>query len=141
MRTWLLVGLILSAAFNVDGTFRSKVFNKIFRTSASIGAAICIGNPQISFADAGAGVGYPVVTYNKVGQDDIKCSVKLPASIKATGPYGQGSNAAIILTAKQDAAQIFNSRTQVKNSKTYNFPSDIILNAQNDLTPEGNVEV
>jgi hypothetical protein len=77
------------------------------------------------------------VTYNKVGQDDIKCSVKLPSSIKAIGPYGQGSNAAIILTAKQDAAQIFNSRTQVKNSKTYNFPSDINLIAQNDLTPEG----
>lgn len=72
-----------------------------------------------------------------MGQDDIKCSVKLPQSIKATGPYGQGSNAAIILTAKQDAAQIFNSRTQVKNSKTYNFPSDITLYAQNDLTPEG----
>jgi intracellular septation protein A len=56
IRNWLLVGLVLSAAFKVDGTFRTKVFNKIFRTSASIAAAVCLGNPQISLADAGAGV-------------------------------------------------------------------------------------
>lgn len=77
------------------------------------------------------------MTYNKVGSDDIKCSVKLPQTIKAIGPYGQGSNGAIVLTAKQDATTIFTLRTQIKNSRTYNFPSDITLYAQNDLTPEG----
>jgi hypothetical protein len=126
-RALVIVLVIASAILNVNSTlFQSKIVRKI---SASVAAAICFTNPQLSLAEA--------------GQNDIECTVILPKS--ASTIYGKGAESAIYLTAKQDVGiwtaqvrgqfppPILTSRT----AAPFDFPLAIMLNGQTDLTPEG----
>ena len=128
-RCSLLLLIIATAIYDAKSSFRSLTCNKIFRTGASIAAAVIVGNPQLSSA--------------QVGPNDIQCQVILPAS--ASSMYGQGASSAIYLTAKQDVgiwqAQVRNMKPPpVLTSRTaapFSFPLEIILNGQTNLTPEG----
>jgi hypothetical protein len=123
------VTFLISIICGADSSLPKQIYRKVFRATASVAAAICIGNPSSSFAD--------------VGTNDIQCKITLPTTISSV--YGQAPASAIYLTAKQDVgfinAQIRNfkppailtSRTQAP----FSFPKEIVLNGQADLTPEG----
>jgi hypothetical protein len=121
-------------AFSVSGTFKAQINRKMLKASASFAAAICVGNPQLSFAA-------------NEGMNDIQCTFKLSDAASATKQYGQGSDSAIFLVVKQDTSLedsngkptpvLFSSITPVKNSKSYVFPTETTLNSQNGITKEG----
>jgi hypothetical protein len=126
---WSLIVIVSSALYNVSGTFRSFTLSRIIKATASLSAAVFIGNPQLTLAAS--------------GPNDVVCQVTLPATASAI--YGQGTESAIYLTAKQDVgiwqAQVRNMKPPpILTSRTaapFQFPLTITLNGQTDLTPEG----
>lgn len=124
--------MVLFLTFTIyDATRASQILNlnRICRSVATIGATALLGNNQLCLA--------------AVGPNDIVCQVSRPATISTI--YGQGTNSAIYLTAKQDVgiwqAQVRNMKPPpVLTSRTsapFVFPLEIVLNGQTDLTPEG----
>lgn len=128
VHNWIFL-FLTSTVYNASGASQMFNLNKICRSAATIGATALLGNPLLCLAAS--------------NPNDIVCQVSRPATISTI--YGQGTNSAIYLTAKQDVgiwqAQVRNMKPPpVLTSRTaapFSFPLEIILNGQTDLTPEG----
>ena len=128
MRSTLKLFLIIASSICfVQSIHQARTKIGFFKGAAVAVSAVFLDFNQYAIAD--------------VGTNDIMCTV----TVKNGATLPKGSDPSIYLTARQDVG-IF--QAQIKNMKPppiltsrtagpFTFPTEIILSAKNDITPEG----
>lgn len=124
VRVFLILAISLCY---VRSTQQVRTRVNFFKTAAALVSATLIDFSQSAVAD--------------IGPNDIMCTITMKKS--ATLP--RGTDPAIYLTARQDVgiwtAQIKNMKPPpILTSRAagpFSFPTEILLSAKNDITPEG----